>query len=205
MRKAILFDVDRTLAARQPLHRRALDSACTQQRAERNGALDVYRFMLPLAGAGKRMSAYFGRHGGALAQEPLVARYRLPIRHDAPAGPGAAALHPGAACLREPAHAATPRTGAAAPSDNIDALAPRRAAGSGRGRMARVLVGRRSAQQRLLPQGLLCGCPVPCGICAADVPGRVMGKAQAPRRARARVADRGCGATRGPSGNRAPD
>jgi len=68
MQKAILFNVDGTLAQTEEFHRRAWNSAFVRHGIDANGSVAEYRELLQVTGGKERLEAYFRARGLAMSE-----------------------------------------------------------------------------------------------------------------------------------------
>jgi len=76
MLKAILFDVDGTLAETEEFHRRAFNGAFSHHGIDASWSVAQYRELLKVTGGKERLQAYFHARGLAISQRDLELLHR---------------------------------------------------------------------------------------------------------------------------------
>lgn len=125
MLKAILFDVDGTLAETEEYHRRAFNAAFAQCGHEAQWSPDQYRELLRITGGKERLRAYFRAHGAAVDDAQIAQLHAAKnVLYAQGVAAGAARLRPGVQRLMLEAQRAGVRLGIATTTSevNLDAL-----------------------------------------------------------------------------------
>jgi len=125
MLKAILFDVDGTLAETEEFHRRAFNSAFAHAQLDVCWSVAEYRQLLKVTGGKERLRAYFDARGLAVSDRDLQGLHRSKNEHYARnLETGAASLRPGVLRLMQQVRDAGLMLGIATTTSlvNVDAL-----------------------------------------------------------------------------------
>jgi HAD superfamily hydrolase (TIGR01509 family) len=124
MLKAVLFDVDGTLAETEEFHRAAFNAVFAAQGLDHAWSVDQYRELLKVTGGKERMSAYFAAQGVALPESRIR---ELHLAKNAGYAQGMAAgavqLRPGVARLMQETRAAGLRLGIATTTSEVNLAA----------------------------------------------------------------------------------
>jgi HAD superfamily hydrolase (TIGR01509 family) len=125
MLKAVLFDVDGTLAETEEFHRRAFNAVFAAQGLAHAWSVDQYRELLKVTGGKERMAAYFSAQGVEISEHRIRELHLAKNAAYAQAlAAGAAGLRPGVTRLLQEIPAAGIRLGIATTTSesNLDAL-----------------------------------------------------------------------------------
>lgn len=125
MLKAVLFDVDGTLAETEEFHRRAFNEVFAAHGIDHAWSVDEYRELLKVTGGKERMGAYFAAQGEAVSAD-LIRTLHLAknARYAQGIASGDASLRPGVRRLMGEARDAGLRLGIATTTSevNLEAL-----------------------------------------------------------------------------------
>lgn len=125
MLKAILFDVDGTLAETEEFHRRAFNSAFAQHGLDFQWSQEQYRELLKVTGGKERLAAFFRARGVPMSDERIRALHLAKNALYAEGiASGAVGLRPGVARIMRSARDAGVQLGIATTTsaENLDAL-----------------------------------------------------------------------------------
>lgn len=125
MLKALIFDVDGTLAETEEYHRRAFNAAFAAAGQDVEWTVDQYCELLKVTGGKERIAAYFERRGAPLAPERIAQLHAVKnTLYARQLADGAAGLRPGVQRLLREAASARLKLGIATTTTpvNLDAL-----------------------------------------------------------------------------------
>jgi HAD superfamily hydrolase (TIGR01509 family) len=125
MLKAVLFDVDGTLAETEEFHRTAFNAVFAQERIEAQWSVEQYRDLLKVTGGKERIGAYFRSRGIPMTEQRIVALHLAKnARYARNLLEGGARFRPGVRRLMDEARAAGLRLGIATTTslENLSAL-----------------------------------------------------------------------------------
>jgi HAD superfamily hydrolase (TIGR01509 family) len=125
MLKAVLFDVDGTLAETEEFHRCAFNAVFAQDRIDAHWTVDQYRKLLEVTGGKERIGAYFRQRGLPMRDERILALHLAKnAQYARNLAEGGARLRPGVRRLIGEAAAAGVLLGIATTTslENLDAL-----------------------------------------------------------------------------------
>jgi HAD superfamily hydrolase (TIGR01509 family) len=121
MLKALLFDVDGTLAETEEFHRCAFNSAFADLGLDVQWSVTEYRELLKVTGGKERLAAYFGARGQVLAEERIRTIHEAKnARYARDLEAGRARLRPGVLRLMDEAEAAGIRLGIATTTSPVN-------------------------------------------------------------------------------------
>ncbi len=166
MLKAILFDVDGTLAETEESHRQAFNAAFAQAQMDLQWSVAQYRELLKVTGGKERLRAYFGAAGAAPPDERIRALHAAKNAFYAQAiAAGAVALRPGVLRLMREARAAGMCLGIATTTsaENLDALLQPLLGAAWRQDFASVVAGDQVARKKPAPD-VYCACLEELGL-----------------------------------------
>ncbi len=123
--KAVLFDVDGTLAETEEFHRRAFNDVFAAHGLDHAWSVDQYRELLKVTGGKERMSAYFASRGQPVSEDLIRTLHRAKnARYAQGIAAGDARLRPGVQRLMAETRAAGLQLGIATTTSevNLEAL-----------------------------------------------------------------------------------
>lgn len=104
--KALIFDVDGTLAETEEVHRAAFNRVFAEHGLDWNWDVDLYRALLKTTGGKERMRAYAARIGAGIDDAQIQRMHLAKNRHYGALTRGQATLRPGVEDLIRRGHAA---------------------------------------------------------------------------------------------------
>lgn len=170
MLKAVLFDVDGTLAETEEFHRQAFNAVFAAHGLAHQWSVDQYRILLKVTGGKERLGAYFASAGTPMPQERIrTLHLDKNTRYAAGLANGGAPLRPGVVRLMDEIAAAGVALGIATTTSeaNLDALLRPLLGGGWAERFACVVAGDQVARKKPAPDVYL-ACLERLGIAADE-------------------------------------